>query len=317
MNDLIEAVGQGKVADVPNSFEKVVESDLAKLFFTGDRVYKIYKPSNNYSLNFSDPKILIKFLEDDWLWNVTLSPEIYHEFRSMRLENSEWKACSKEEAENGIIVMQRITAPNLTELMREQAVALPDLKKITEVMTLRADELTKRLRDHGYPLEADTWQSLLTQLLEQAKPWAKLADPNIPYAWSEGVIDRLIAEAKSSSYLTEFPRSANAAALDCHSDNVFLIDGKPEFLDSMLPKETWRIVDPFCNTSKLAVDITAYYDSDTRDELYAAYAAIHPLPPEDVRRFYEAAYAFLKCIYVGLVGPKDMVPKYKAIVVTE
>lgn len=314
MNSLVTAINNAEINFLPASYDKVIESNLGTLFFSGETIYKVYRTTNDYFIDFSTPERFKSFLDLDVLWNEAVAPRIYTKSHWMSYTDGAWISSSQKSAQNVIMEMRLIDGPNLTQLLQAGQLSLIDLQALVSTLHDQTIALTNQLHKHTYPLERQTWHQFFRTFMEQALPWCEQSSHLIPLQWSQASISKIVAAIDADLYIKSMPTVENAGSIDSHSDNIFYVDGSPVIIDSMLPNDDWRVADPFANVAKALVDIRVYTDDDTITTLYQQYGTMAALPPTRTQEIYEAAYALLKAVYVANFGPTEMVPKYQALV---
>src|SRR4030042_4195619 len=142
--NLIQAFEKNLIEDF-NTFspDKVVETIVSKIFFYGDKVYKIYKYEKFFFGDFSDQDFRKKFYNEDFYWNNTMAPHVYLSLWGVKKNSDKYRLTNLSEAEDFFIEMKKFDDDkNLTNLLLKKNMGEEDLAKIVSDMTSRIKKLT-------------------------------------------------------------------------------------------------------------------------------------------------------------------------------
>ena len=135
--NLIQAFEENLVEDF-NTFspDKVIETIVSKIFFYGDKVYKIYKYEKFFFGDFSNQDFRKKFYEEDFYWNNTMAPHVYSALWGVKKNFNKYKLTDLSGAEDFFIEMKKFNDDkNLTNLLLKKKISDDNLVKIVLEMT--------------------------------------------------------------------------------------------------------------------------------------------------------------------------------------
>ncbi|MDB5259472.1 MAG: hypothetical protein JWO73_680 [Candidatus Taylorbacteria bacterium] len=313
--NLIEAFESGNVEGVSSLPAKALETHISRLFFYENRVCKVYKYKHDLLIgNFGDFDFRRKFYAEDFSWNQHMSPRIYLRLHSVKFEKGAWKDCPEEEAEDYYIEMLKVdTESTLLNRLLTQNVSKQNLKDVASVMTERIAGLAKIKRDQFDGFYEKGWHHLMNERIGDLRKWVSAA-PGMPLERCAEIMSKLSGFFDKSDYFRSLGKEDLSIAIDNHSGNVLLIDGKIEFIDIYLPKVEWIPVDRMLNICRIAADVAAHMGMEAAEVLYEEYEKKTPLCPPDIRRFYKIYNAFLNEAYYLYIGRPGISKKFAAFV---
>ncbi len=309
--NLIEAFEKVKVNGFYSPADQVIESAISKLFFYGNRVFKVYKCEKYFFGDFSSPEFRREFYQEDFHWNHVMAPEIYTALKGVEEANGVYKRTDLKRAKDFYIEMRKVDASkNLTNLLGAKQVSPEDLEKITIEMALRVQNLSQSAKEKLRPLTKRGLFDLLRADLKDIRQFAYTADPKLPKAKSDEVMDALEDVCLKEEYFKNFDSENLSIALDNHSDNILFLQGSVEFIDIMPPKENWRVTDPYYNICRPATDVTVISGPEGAEAMYQAYEKIAPGIPNSVKTIYEIRSSMIRAPYFYILDKPDLAQKY-------
>jgi aminoglycoside phosphotransferase family enzyme len=312
---LIEAFEKQAVSGISGSPDKVIETLISKLFFFGDKVYKIYKWNKAFFGDFSSLSFRKEFYKEDFFWNNAMAPHIYTNLRVVKFDGSSFVESDMKEAEDFYIVMNKINEKdNLTHKLIAGDITQDNLRLIAREMTIKLEELTREKKDSLQYVVDRGLASLEQEIVGDLRSWGYMADPQYPKEKTDKTT-RILGDAfKREKYFTDFKNSDLSIAVDNHSDNILFSNGQLGFIDIFPPRDIWRIVDPFYNICRLATDVAVLRDRDSANVMYDEYKKIMPLGPENVKNIYELRAALIKGPYLSVLKRTSEAEKYFAFI---
>jgi len=294
-----------------SSPDKIIETTVSKIFFYGNKVYKIYKYEKFFFGDFGSPDFRRNFYCEDFRWNKTMAPHVYLNLRGVKAEGEKYRLADIGEAEDFFIEMEKFDADkSLTNLLLKKEVSEEDLAKIVLELTSRLGELTtEKRRESEAIFSKNLLESLLAEL-EDDRNLLYLVPSFIAKEKTDEMMEFLKKAAVKNPYFRNFSHQKLSLLIDDHSDNIMLLDGKVEFIDVLPPKESWRVGDLNFNICRLAVDVAVLWSKEKAEAIYRAYEKLaEPIPP-GVKAIYEADAALIQmwCFYD--LGKSEIAEKY-------
>lgn len=309
--NLLEAFEKQAVSGISGVSDKVIETLISKLFFFGDKVYKVYKWNKAFFGDFSSLAFRKEFYEEDFFWNNAMAPHIYLDLKPVKFDGHSFVETDIDDAEDLYIVMNKIDEKdNLTKKLIGKDISAEDLRVITREMTAELDKLTKEKIDTLKDVIGMGLFALEKQIVEELRAWCYMADPLYTKEKTDKVLEVLLRAITDDEYLKNFKKSDLSLAIDNHSDNILFSNGKLGFLDIFPPRDIWRIVDPFYNICRLATDVAVLQGRDLANEMYDEYKKIMPLGPEKIKSVYELKAALIKGPYLAVLKRGEEAQKY-------
>jgi len=277
--------------------DKIIESAISKLYFHGNKVYKIYNQEKYFFGDFSNDKYRNNFYKEDFSWNHTLSPDIYLKLGNTRTDN--------------YILMKKINPDkSLMNLLIKKSAAQAKLIEFVKTMTQRINILTKLKKQGLKKVFGLGLAGLLREDIRDLYPWCHMAAPALPKGISNRLISRLEKVAQSEKYFKNFPVRNLSLSIDNHSGNIVLVNGKFMPIDVMPPKLNWRVCDPYANISRPAVDAMVLQSEKLGQSMYRAYETMARAIPGQVKTIYELRSALIMLPYMYMLKKPRLGQKY-------
>lgn len=296
--NLIEAFDKKLIID--KKPDKIIETIVSRLYFYGDKVYKIYKYEKFFFGDFSSPDFRKKFYKEDFSWNHTMAPDVYSALRGVIKTGDKYKVAELSKADDFFIEMKKFDdSKNLTNLLIQKNISDTDIEKIILEMTARLNKITNsKKNDPDYDFNKKFIDIHLADLESDANLLYL-----IPSFIAKEKIDIIINFLKNTSlsnlYFKNYDTGKLSALIDNHADNIVFLEGQVEFIDVLPPKESWRIGDICFIVSRVATDIAVLWSKERADILYNIYEKNNkPILPE-IRAIYEIRSALIQiwCFY--------------------
>lgn len=315
MDDLVcEAVRAGRVrGEVNGAPNETFESGLAHIFFYGDTVYKLYKThadKDHFIKGVLAPTgRRVDFLQHDFTLNQHFSSEVYRKLHSVWYEQGFVRVGEFDPAATyAFLEMSRL---DFNENLHERL--------------LRGDITETELEELGYetarsidtcPVAAPSgtnWYDLAkgrVALLRQFVDW-------LPAEFGQPLKEAKVVEAleahleKHRSEYSDLVAEHLTVNVDNHDENVFFINGRPQFIDLLPPMETWWYGVPHANLSNLMANVEVLHSQEAADRIkdgYFRYFEITELPEHSFG--FTHAFAYLISIaHFGSVPGKEEVAR--------
>lgn len=306
---LVEAFETGNVEGVIGRPDQIIETILSKLFFFGDRVFKVYKSEKN-SITELDNLQRAEFYSQDFLWNNQMSPKIYLKLQPVAETERGFLNVSKEKADNFYILMKKIdNSRNLTSLLGKKSINSNELRKIIREMTIRVSFITKANKNEiDQVLNAD-WFKFNCKNIESLK-WVYDAHPDLPKNKADKIIYFLNDFIRKEPYFSSTICPRPSASIDNQSDNIIFLDGQVHFINIYPPQKIWRARDDLFLVSRVATDAAVLVGRETAEILYDEYEKIAPPWPNQVTGVYEIESALIKTAYYFMIKKPELAKKY-------
>lgn len=306
---LVEAFEAGNVEGVIGRPDQIIETVLSKLFFFGDRVFKVYKSEKN-SITELDNLQRVEFYSQDFSWNNQMSPKIYLKLQPVAETEQGFVNISKEKAENFYILMKKIdNSRNLTSLLEKRSISSNELRKIILEMAIKVSLITKANKDEIDQILNIGWFEFNRKNIESLK-WVYDAHPYLPKNKSEKIISFLNDFIRKETYFSSTICPRTSASIDNQSDNIIFLDGQVHFIDIYPPQKIWRARDDLFLVSRVATDVAALAGMETAEVLYDEYKKIAPPWPSQVTDIYEIESALIKTAYYFMIKKPGLAKKY-------
>lgn len=287
--NLIEAFDKNLIID--KEPDKIIETIVSRLYFYGDKVYKVYKYEKFFFGDFSSTNFRKNFYKEDFYWNNIMAPDIYLNLKVVKATNGE---------EDFFIEMEKFDdSKNLTNLLIQKNISESDIRNIISEMTTRLKKITEsKKNDPNYDFNKKFIDIHLADLESDANLLYL-----IPSFIAKEKIDTIINFLRNTSlnnpYFKNYDSNNLSVLIDDHADNIVFLDERVEFFDVLPPKESWRIGDICFVVSRIATDIAVLWSKEKADILYEIYEKNNePMLPE-IRAIYETRSALIQiwCFY--------------------
>ncbi len=313
---LIDSLAEGNFIGVSGKPDRTIETLLSKLFFFGDRVYKIYKWNKAFYGDLSDLSFRREYIHEDFFWNAEISPDIYLKLLCVKQENGDWKEVASEAAEDFCIVMKTTEADQtMTVLAENGQLGSNMLEMAVQKMIPRARTITEKRRDVLAPFLNLSLKDTLQQELQDLREWAYMGHEFISHAETDQIIDTTLKASLPISYFND-DQATKMASIDGNPDNVLILrSGEVKLIDIMPPKLNWRVADEFFNICRYGAEVSIFMGEEAAKPLYETYfKMIGKRLPDEVRRIYELRAAFIQVPYRFVIGQKARAEKSLAFV---
>lgn len=170
--NLLEAFEKQAVSGISKTPDRVIETLISKLFFFGDKVYKVYKWNKAFFGDFSSLDFRKDFYQEDFFWNNAMAPHIYLALKPVKFDGNVFIEADIADAEDFYIVMNKIDEKdNLTKKLINKDITAEDLRIITREMTMELDKLTKEKIDTLKNVVDIGLFALEKQIVEELRSW--------------------------------------------------------------------------------------------------------------------------------------------------
>lgn len=309
---LLQSFSQSRLPGFVQPPEKTITTMISNLFFSGDRVVKIYKQQKYFFADLKNLSPRRNFYRDDFLWNHQMSPSIYHRLQGMQLQQGTWRPANLTTAQDFCLVMKRIDdSRNLTARLLAGQVTAQQLAQLANLMIANLQQLSRKNQAALRQLRAQwKWPDFVNVNLADNRDWAYSASPYLP----RPMINRIIARVKRARQIIPYFQQLTMAdmiySIDSQSDNLLLLDHQIQFLDIMPPKPNWRLSDLLYTLSRPAADVAVLMDQKSSRVIYQTYAQHHPLPSPAVIAVYETISALIRTAYLYNLNQPKLAKRY-------
>lgn len=311
MTRLIEYFENGVFGDfgIPEFIEDTL---ISKLFFYVDNVYKVYKHQKNSFADLSSLEERHRFFEDDFIWNNTMDPKTYLDLIYVRFNEDTYEICDAESAEDMCIVMKRIDgSSSVFSMMQNNILTIEDIDKITRHMLLMVEKLTEIKKPTMEQLFSISYLDLETQNLESDRLWMYEAQDFIPKKRIDFIIQKLESFINSHPYFNNFDTQKYITSLDNHTHNILIKDGEISIIDSMPPKDFWRVQSDMYVASRFATDIEVLLGSEYSDIVYEVLQDIRGIEiDQKVKTYFQIIAACIRAPYFFLLNEKEIAQQF-------
>ncbi len=299
---LIEALESGQTSfGMP---DRIIETVLAKLFFFGDRVIKVYKHRNQYA----EPSFRKRFYIEDFTWNNIAAPQVYTKLHGF---DETLSLTDLDTAHDWAIEMKNIdTSSNLTRLLPAGAIDGETMTAIAEAMIENLENLTREKRDSLSHIFDRSYTDLRIQSLRDLDEWLSELHTEIPAEVRSEAIRKLSDTIANDPYFNEFTSDDYRVAKDTNSDNILWLGGKASFIDIMPPNEHWRVNDPHFALIRTAVDAEVLGDASLPKSVHDAREKAYGTIPSHIVDAYALHGALIQWAYRTMLGQHDLAKKY-------
>lgn len=294
-----------------SSPDKIIETTVSKIFFYGNKVYKIYKYEKFFFGDFASSDFRRNFYCEDFRWNKTMAPHVYLNLKGVKAAGEKYCLVEAGEGEDFFIEMEKFDADkSLTNLLLRKEASEEDLAKIVLELVSRLAELTaEKRRESEAIFSKNLLESLLAEL-EDDRNLLYLVPSFIAKEKTDEMVEFLKKAAAKNPYFRNFSHQKLSLLIDDHSDNIMLLDGKVEFIDVLPPKESWRVGDLNFIICRLATDVAVLWSKEKAETVYRAYEKLaEPILP-GVKAIYETDAALIQmwCFYD--LGKPEIAERY-------
>ena len=314
--NLISAFESGYVNNIPNFTDPPIETLLSKLFFTKDRVYKIYKPRPAFYGDMSEKNYRRDFYAVDFSWNNKIAPEIYLELCGVKYENNRYMQSPIDTADDYYIVMQRIDGKDhLRNRILNNQITPAEIQSVTRALINRLNNLHESEKDNLAHISARQHNDLHQESVNDLENWANYSSSEFSNTHAKRAIEHIRHIVNNESYFTNYNHNNLQANIDANCDNIIFLDDKISFLDILPPKESWRVNDRFFSLARLFVDIAVLGDKQTAQTIYDTCAEYGEIPSKNALLAHEIHAAVIQSLYRRDINQDDLAEKYERFVV--
>lgn len=309
---VLEAIRTGRVSgEIDGTPDEVIESGLAHIFFYGDTVYKLYK-------THADKDHFIKrvlapthersaFLEHDFSVNRHFSQAVYRRLHSVHYHDGEVMVTPYQTGTiYALVEMERLDLnTNLHERLLRGAIDTEELLVLGYETARAIDTCPITVPDelNWYDLASERVE-LLRQFIDWLPP--ETAQP----LYESGVLAALAVHLERHREEYQAIRGTELAVnIDNHDENVFFIDGQPQFIDLLPPMRSWWYGVPYANLANLMANIEALATDEAAEQVRTGYLAYHGggAPPVHIFGFTRAFAYLISIAHFGSVPEKRTV----------
>ncbi len=313
---LLEAFEQGKFANITELPEKIIETQISKIFLYKDKVRKVYKPIKAYFGDFSDTEFRKIYYEEDFSWNNLMSPHVYTSLVPVVYNKTIWTRSATGTAEDFYIEMEKIdTERSLTNLLGKNTLSVHEIEHLANVVIEKSHQLTDAKKHTLTSIINIGWKNIFLERLDDLINFCGFTS-EVPKEYTNSVIPFLKDRAEKNSYLENYSNSKLFLATDFHSDNIFFINNEIVFIDAYLPKKLWSVVDLGHSIARLSVDIEVLGSKDLANSFYKSASHIINNIPKDVITLYELENAIIKEAYYFIIKKPELAVKYTTYIQT-
>jgi len=291
--------------------ERSIETLLSHVFFFGNTVIKTYKHQQAHYGDFSNFNFRKQFYNEDFNWNKEVAPDIYTGLKAVRQRDETFVECDIDEAEDFFIEMKYVNEDyNLTHALAIGKIASTEMKKLTVMMVEKMRALTETQSESLQHVFKRGFLALQREAVIDLRQWVALAEDRISQTEVAAIIDALSVAIEHSSYFSTTENLRWGLAIDNNCDNLLIINGEPSCIDSMPPKESWRIGDEYFIIVRTAVDAEVLGNEALAAAVYECYNAFSGLIPVEVTLIYQIRSALIQWMYRYKIGQNDAAEAY-------
>lgn len=315
MDDLVcEAIVAGRVrGEVHGAPSETFESGLAHIFFYGDTVYKLYKThadKDHFIKGVLAPTgRRVDFLQHDFTLNQHFGGDVYKTLHSVWYEHGFVRVGEFDpSATYAFVEMGRLDFDqNLHERLLRGDITAVELEELGFETARAIDTCPIR------PPETVNWYELAlgrVALLKQFIEWLP-EEFSVPLNEADiiAALERHLEQNREE--YSKMNGEALTVNVDNHDENVFFVDGRPQFIDLLPPMESWWYGVPHANLSNLMANVEVLRSPAAAARIkdgYVRYFDIEDLPTHSFG--FTHAFAYLISIaHFGSVPGKEAVAR--------
>ena len=280
-----------------------IQTQISHIFLYSHTVYKLYRRDNeNFNALFADlsGEKRADFYKEDFFYNHYFNPAVYKKLVGVLVHDNEVILTEASSGLDWAIEMARIdAAENLTALLIHGSLKEDDFRSI-------GYQMTKTLAE--FPRKSDTknnWYAIMKANFEDNESFVYLADPLIKKDDTRKVLEVLKNYFENGKErFVNMTGEQLICAIDNHSDNVFYNGGEVSFIDVYLPKENWRMIDPFYAVCRLSADVLVLGGNTYAEALISGYEDYYgnDKTSRSIQLFYQLDGALIKAAYLYIIG---------------
>ena len=301
--NLIDAFENGHIFLIDGKPEKIVETWISKVFFCQGKAYKVYKNIHTQFTNLQDEKKRKCFYLEDFSWNKTVCPEIYEKLIYCKQVKNEWVLTKENDAENIAIEMKRLKEKdNLNVKLSTNNISELDLKNLTKALKGKLDDITESKRRDFVDFFNLGWYELFKNWVDEVMEFSQGAKSYIGESRMRKVKNYLYSVLEETPYFKEYDKNKLVVGIDSFSPNVYLVDNKIFFIDSMYHNRRLSVVEKYYNICRMANDVRVIGDkNEYADFLYNNYTNATEEVPQFVKKCYEVFNSYLNGSFMCIV----------------
>lgn len=277
--------------------DKTIETIISKIFFYGDKVYKVYKYEKFFFGDFTSFDFRKDFYIEDFSQNQLMAPEVYLLLHTVKDNGSE----------DFYIEMKKFDDnKNLTNLLLNKNISKNELTIIAKEMVLRLKKLTELKKEKYKNYFNKKLLDIQLEDLESDRNLLYLIRDNISKEKTDKIINAARRASEQNSYYRDYDSKRLSILIDNHADNIILLNGEPQFIDVLPPKESWRVGDINFVICRLATDAAVLGSEELADVVYANCGPM----PEKIRFIYEIRSALIQAWCFYSVSKPDIAQNY-------
>lgn len=280
--------------------DRTIETIISKIFFYGDKVFKIYKYKKFFFGDFSSDKFRADFYKEDFYWNNIMAPEVYVSLCGVKKASDKYQIVDLGFAEDFFIEMKKFDdQKNLTNLLFKKEISKDILKNIVIKMVSRLEKLTDNKREKYKEYFDRDFLEGHQEDLESDRNLLYMIQSFVPKERVDKIIDAAKKFSIKNKYFQNYNKNDLSILIDNHADNIVLLNDEVEFIDVLPPKESWRIGDLHFNVCRLATDVSVLNSQELAESVYGTYEKNFKIIPTEVKYVYEIRSALIQawCFY--------------------
>lgn len=295
--NLIEAFEQNLIEGLNTSSpDKTIETIISKIFFYGDKVYKVYKYKEFFFGDFTSLKFRKDFYIEDFSQNQLMAPEVYPFLRGVKKNGDKYVFSAEEDAEDFFFEMKKFDDNNnLTNLLLGKKINKIQLGIIAKELVLRLKKLTDKKREKYKNYFKNRLLDIHMADMESDRNLLYLIPNHIPKERTDKIIDAAKTASVKNQYYSDYNSDNLSILIDNHADNIVFLNDNVQFIDVLPPKESWRVGDLNFVICRLATDTAVLGLPELADIIYDNCE----LMPEKIKHIYEIRSALIQswCFY--------------------
>ena len=235
--------------------ERVVITFVSKLFFFGEKVFKVYKHEDFFFADLLSFETRKEFYREDFFYNNTAAPEIYLHLWGIKEVEGSFTFVPPTFGEDFTIEMSTIDdSQTLTHLLIAERLNSEDPTLLVDALIDTLTTLTRERRTQLEHLFSKGLYQIMREDIESLHTWMYGAQPHISKEQTDSLSALLLEAIEKESYFKNASIDSLTVAIDNNSDNLLLLNGKPSFIDIMPPMVIWRVADQYATISRTIVD---------------------------------------------------------------
>ena len=292
--------------------DKVIETLLSKIFFFETKVIKVYKHKEAFYGNLADFAFRKEFYSEDFFWNHSMALDIYLKLVGVKAKGAGFDVADLDTADDFYIEMAKIdSSKNLTNLWAANKVSVSDMENVTRFLVEKLRSLTKERKAKLKHLFNLGWYKLQNDDFEDLRQWLYMAEDKILKKDVDAMIDLLKDKASKEPYFINYNPTFLSVAIDNNCDNLLILNGKPSSIDTMTPKDNWKVSDEYFNVARVAVDAYVLGNKELGDVVYRTYYQYRSEPSKTTTLINEIRSSLIQWPYRHILGQHEMAEKYK------